>query len=75
MQANVIEYLENGALARCPDKVGVIDGEKTYTFAQLADAARRCAQGIISLKDVIRRPIAVFLPKGAATVIADLGII
>jgi D-alanine--poly(phosphoribitol) ligase subunit 1 len=75
MQTNVIEYLENGALVRCPDKVAVIDGEKTYTFAQLADAARRCARDIIAVKDVIRRPIAVFLPKGAATVIADLGII
>lgn len=75
MQTNVIEYLETGALARCPDKVGVIDGEKTYTFARLADAARRCARDIIALKDVIRRPIAVFLPKGAATVIADLGIV
>jgi D-alanine--poly(phosphoribitol) ligase subunit 1 len=75
MQINVIEYLENGALVRCPDKVAVIDGEKTYTFAQLADAARRCARDIIALKDLIRRPIAVFLPKGAATVIADLGII
>ena len=75
MQVNVIEYFENGALVRCPDKVAVIDGEKTYTFVQLADAARRCAQDITSLKDIIRRPIAVFLPKGAATVIADLGII
>ena len=75
MQINVTEYLENGALARCPDKVAVIDGEKTYSFVQLADAAKRCARDIIALKDVIRRPIAVFLPKGAATVIADLGII
>jgi D-alanine--poly(phosphoribitol) ligase subunit 1 len=75
MQTNVIEYLEKGALARCPDKVAVIDGEKSCTFAELADAARSCAQDIIALKDIVRRPIAVFLPKGEATVTADLGIV
>jgi D-alanine--poly(phosphoribitol) ligase subunit 1 len=75
LQVNVLDYLERGALALCPDKVAVVDGETRLSFARLADLSRRCATEIIRRRDVIRRPIAVFLPKGASTVIADLGII
>ncbi len=75
MQANVLEYFEKGALAGCPDKTAIIDGGESRTFAELEKFAKRCASLIVDRKDVIRRPIAVFLPKNTATVVADLGIV
>ena len=75
MQVNVLEYLEKGALASCPDKVAVIDNGASYTFAEIADRARSFAAGLIARNDVVSRPVAVYLPKGVETIIADLGIL
>ena len=75
MQTNVIEYLERGALLYSPDKVAVTDNNTEYTFSQLHDLSERLATYIASISQEIRRPIAVFLPKTALTVIADLAII
>jgi D-alanine--poly(phosphoribitol) ligase subunit 1 len=75
MQINVTEYLERGALVACPDKIAIIDGANRYTFADLERYAKRCASLLIMRRSGICAPIAVFLPKGAATIFADLGII
>jgi len=75
MQINVVEYLERGALVTCPDKTAIIDGANRYTFADLERYARRCATLLIKRCEATSAPIAVFLPKGAATIFADLGII
>jgi amino acid adenylation domain-containing protein len=75
MQLNVVEYLERGALATCPEKTAIIDGDDRYTFADLERHAKRCASLLIARRDGTSQPIAVFLPKGAATIFADLGII
>lgn len=75
MQINVVEYLERGALATCPDKTAIVDGANRYTFAELARYAKRCASQLIKRTGGTSAPIAVFLPKGAATIFADLGII
>ena len=75
MQINVLQYFESGALARCPDKVAVRDGDRDYTFRDLEQAAKSAAGRIIGRRDVERQAIAVFLPKGFSTIAADLGII
>jgi amino acid adenylation domain-containing protein len=75
MQVNILEYLENGAARNCPGKTAIVDGASQYTFAQLADFAQRCAALLIARADVVNQPIAVFLPKSAATIFADLGIV
>jgi len=75
MQINVLEYFQQGALAKCPGKVAVVDHERRYTFAELADFAKNCAALIVQRTAEFNRPIAVFLPKGTATIIADLGIL
>lgn len=75
MQLNVLEYLEHGALRRSPDEPAVIDGQKEYTFKAIDTAAKRLALEIIRKRDILARPIAVFLPKSAATIIADLAIV
>ncbi|MGH9888709.1 MAG: AMP-binding protein, partial [bacterium] len=75
MQINVTEYLERGALATCPHKTAIIDGANRYTFAELERHAKRCASLLIRRREGTCTPIAVFLPKGAATIFADLGIL
>ena len=75
MQINVLEYFEAGALKRCRQKVAVIDNEHQYTFEQLEIFAKSCAALILRSVSCINQPIAVFLPKGVATIIGDLGIL
>src|SRR5262245_24578208 len=75
MQINVAEYLERGALVPCPHKTAIIDGANRYTFVDVERYAKRCASLLIKRREGTSAPIAVFLPKGAATIFADLGII
>lgn len=74
MQINVLEYLDDTLRAR-PDATAIIDGIATYSFAEIADLARRCASLISRRTEGRNRPVAVYLPKSAWTVIADLGIL
>ncbi len=75
MQLNVLAYFEHGAARVCPDKVAVIDGDRQVTFADLRSAARRFAAMLVAHADVTGRPVAVYLPKSADVVIADLAIL
>lgn len=75
MQINVVEYLERGALARCPDKVAVVAPDGSPTFAELRRGALGVARAVVDRGDAVNRVVAVFLPKSAAAVIADLGIV
>jgi len=74
MQVNILEYLEQGALRHCPDKVALVDGDRSFTFSELERYAKRCAALLARRQDVTHQPVAVFLPKCAETVVADLGI-
>ena len=75
MQLNVLDYLENGALKHFPDKVAVLDNNQRFSFRELEQRAKDCARRIIEATSINRRPIAVFLPKGFAMVVANLGIL
>ncbi|MEO7734511.1 MAG: amino acid adenylation domain-containing protein [Kofleriaceae bacterium] len=75
MQINVAEYLERGALVTSPNKTAIVDGAQRYTFADIERHAKRCATLLLQRQPGATAPIAVFLPKGAATIFADLGII
>ena len=75
MQINVIEYLEQGALHRCPDKVAVKDHTGEYTFATLERFAKNLAAAIVKRTATRNRPVPVFLPKSMQNVVADVGII
>lgn len=75
MQSNVLDYFENGALVLAPQKVALIDASIKYTFIEVAFHAKNCATLILSLVSVLNTPIAVFLPKNALTVFADLGVL
>ncbi len=75
MQLNILDYLDKGALRSCPDKDAIIDAGRAYSFAEVARDAKRCAAQILRRRDTTNQPIAVFLPKTANVIIADLGIV
>jgi len=75
MQINVLEYLERGPLLKCKDKVAVIDRDRRLTFGQVERFAKNCAALLLRQTTAVNRPIAVFLPKSAEAIIADLGIL
>jgi D-alanine--poly(phosphoribitol) ligase subunit 1 len=75
MQINVIEYFENGALLKCRDKIAIKDPCREYTFEEVERFAKNCAALIHARTATIKKPIPVFLPKSAQSIIADLGIL
>jgi D-alanine--poly(phosphoribitol) ligase subunit 1 len=75
VQINVIEYFEKGALLKCKDKVAVKDQSGEYTFVQIERFAKNCAALLLKRGDLIRRPVPVFLPKSAQSIVANIGIL
>ena len=74
MRLNVLEYFENGACRSLPEKVAIIDGDRSFTFAELEGYAHSAAWALLQRTDTINQPIAVFLPKCAEAIFANLGI-
>lgn len=72
MKINVIEYLQETVL-KMPDKVAVVEGDKKITFSDLNKKAQVLAS-FLANSNVIRKPIAVYLPKTIESVIADIAI-
>ena len=62
-------------MAGLPHKTAVIDQGQEMTFDTLARSAKNCAALILERTAALNRPIAVFLPKSASTIVAALGII
>jgi amino acid adenylation domain-containing protein len=75
MQSNVLAYFENGAARLFPEKVAIVDGATQLTFAELETQAKRFASLLIAQADILNQPIAVYLPKCASVVVANLAII
>ncbi len=75
MQINVLEYFEKGALIKCRDKVAVKEANRQFTFGEIERFAKNLAALMVQRKDVIRRPVPVFLSKSAENIVADIGIL
>jgi len=75
MQINVVEYLENGPLRQCRDKIAIKGADYGYTFSEIERFAKNCAALILKRTSAFRQPVAVFLPKSAQAIIANLGIL
>jgi amino acid adenylation domain-containing protein len=75
MLINIIEYLEKKTLQQCSDKTAVIDGERIFNFRELVKLSKNLANRIVDFNDSINRPVVVFLPKSAETIIADIAVI
>lgn len=75
MKTNMLDYFEKTVL-RKPDKIAVIDGERTTTFRKLADKALGLGTRIIKKNDhVLNHPIGVFIEKSIESIYADIGIL
>lgn len=72
MQINILEYLEKTLAVSAP-KPAIIDGERIMTFNEVSLSAKSIALALCEL-DCINKPIGVFLPKSADTVITDIAI-
>ena len=75
MQINVLEYFEKGSLTRCRDKIAVMDDARSYRFEDLERFAKNLAALILKRTSLFNQPVAVFLPRNAQAIIADIGIL
>jgi amino acid adenylation domain-containing protein len=75
MQANFVNYFEALLAKGQTDRIAIIDKAREFTFKQLETNAKRCASALVGRLKGLNRPVAVFLPKNAETIFADLGII
>lgn len=75
MQKNVIEYFEAGALKDFPNRIAIVDHNRSLTFKDLASQAKRFAWHLKNLGGLIKHPVAVLLPKCVEVIVADLGIV
>lgn len=75
MQVNILEYFERYLAANGGGATAVIDGAREFSFAELERLSKRCAALLVARVDVVGRPVAVYLPKSAEVIFADLGIV
>jgi len=75
MQTSTLEYLERGALRHSPGKTAIIDGDRHWSFAALAERAQGIAALIIGRGIGTHHAVAVYLPKSAGVIAADLGVL
>jgi D-alanine--poly(phosphoribitol) ligase subunit 1 len=75
VRTSIVDYFETGAAVGFRDKTALVDERVSYTFAEWEAYAKQCAATIVARHDALNRPVAVFLPKNAAALIADLGIL
>ena len=75
MQINVLEYFENGPLRQCRDKLAIKGADYSFTFAEIERFAKNCAALVLKRISTFNQPVAVFLPKSAHAIIANLGIL
>ncbi|HEX7192458.1 MAG TPA: amino acid adenylation domain-containing protein [Thermoanaerobaculia bacterium] len=70
MQTHVLEYLER-TLQRHPNRVALVDGERSFTFAEASQRVRNIAAAI----RCENRPVAIYLPKSADAVLAQWAVL
>src|ERR1051325_11182339 len=75
MQINILKYLEEGGARHFPEKIAVVDSERSYTFAEMERNSKRCGALLLQRHNSIGQPIAVYLPKSAEVIFANLGIV
>ena len=73
MVINIIEYFEKNLPVQA-DKIAIIDNDRTIDFNTLAAHSKKLASILIEKRDVLNKPVAVFLPKSIESVISNLGI-
>lgn len=73
VKINLIDYLKE-TVNKYPNKIAVNDNVKIVSFLELDDISDKIASAICSKNNILRAPIAVFLPKSSWAVISFVGI-
>ena len=73
MKVNLIEYLKE-TVHKFPNKVAIDDNVAVISFLQLDVISDKIALAIGSKSNVLRTPIAVFMPKSSWVVISFVGV-
>ena len=73
MKINLIECFEETS-SKFSDRTAIVDGERSITFAELAEKSKLLAQRIIKSAGAKNSPVAVFLPKSIEAACSDLAI-
>ncbi|MFZ4520732.1 MAG: amino acid adenylation domain-containing protein [Bacteroidales bacterium] len=75
MQKNIIEYFEK-TVRLYPERIALIDGQKSITFSQLNNLIKSLAINIINaIEGNCNKPVGIYLPKSIGSVVADLAVI
>ena len=73
MKINLIEYFIE-AVGKFPNRIAIVDGERSLSFAELDNKARYLAKAIVDTCDCKNRPVAMFMPKSIEALQSDLAI-
>ncbi|MFF7457092.1 amino acid adenylation domain-containing protein [Kitasatospora sp. NPDC008115] len=73
--AATLPQLFEAQAARTPDRLAVVDVERELTYARLEEEANRLARLLIDRGAGPERPVAVALPRSAASVVAMLAVV
>ncbi|BDU78680.1 amino acid adenylation domain-containing protein [Mesoterricola sediminis] len=73
MARTLLDFLASAARPEWADRVALVEPKRTFTFAQVLAAAHAYGAAIRSRGLDLGRPVAVFLPKCAEVVFANLG--
>lgn len=74
MITNVLEYLE-ASVRRVPQKCAFADREKSITYQELGEQARKAASFILSRGSFRNRPVAVVIDRNIESLILFLGVV
>lgn len=74
MQINVLEYFDK-SLKEDPDRIAVIDGDRQLTFTELSIHSKVLAAQLNHNMQSVNKPVAVYLPKSAESIISDMAIL
>lgn len=73
MKKNLIEYFIN-TCSTYPEKTAVVENENKISFQNLYERTVFLGKLLLEKKDILNKPVAVYLPKSIHCVTADLGI-
>lgn len=73
MKINLIEYFTE-TVKNFPDRTAIVDGERRFSFGELDIKTRQLAKVIVDTCQCQNRPVAMFMPKSAEALQADLAI-
>ena len=71
MKINIIEFFEE-TLKKSPEKIAVIDGERSISFEELGRKAKCLASIIATKSETQNRPVGAYLPKSIEAVISNI---